>query len=152
LTGLTSGSNYMVELWCLDDRSGESGRKVSLGDTQGNSTFPFTEGSNAAPFTHELLRHEDCKWGGLPDKIYVGFSARSGNLTFDSVFLGEAPKTIPAAPGEIMAGAFSAQANLSWKTDRNTVFCDVLRAEQKVSPAGYSGRGPNSNEVSVSGL
>jgi hypothetical protein len=47
LTGLTSGSNYMVELWCLDGRSGDSGRQVSLSDTLGNSTFPFTEGSEA---------------------------------------------------------------------------------------------------------
>ncbi len=47
LTGLTSGSNYMVQLWCLDDRSGESGRQVSLSDTLGNSTIPFTEGSSA---------------------------------------------------------------------------------------------------------
>jgi len=46
LTGLTSGSNYMVELWCLDDRSGENARQLSLSDTLGNSTFPFSEGSN----------------------------------------------------------------------------------------------------------
>jgi hypothetical protein len=121
------------------------------------------------------------RFDGLADKLYVGLAACAEPAKFDHVAFGSAPSSLPAAPTGVEVNARLDQAQIRWKPDANTVFCDVLRAETAsgpyttvgeritadhfsdtiargktsyyvISPAGYSGRGPNSKEVTLSGF
>jgi hypothetical protein len=121
------------------------------------------------------------RFDGLADKLYVGLAVNKEPGKFDRVAYGSAPGSLPAAPTDAQADARMGRVEIRWKPDANTVFCDVLRAETAggpytpvaervtanrfldtiergkvyhyvVSPAGYSGRGPNSREVSACGF
>lgn len=46
LQGLTAGKKYEVQLWSLDNRSGQNAREVNFSDGSGNASPTFTEGSN----------------------------------------------------------------------------------------------------------
>lgn len=139
------------------------------------SSWQSVDGANWAPAGN--IRFHD-----LTEKLFVGLASWNGRTTFDHVAFGSAPSSLPPAPADLEASAWNGKAELCWKPGANTVFCDVLRAEQKggpyttvasrltsnqftdmtvsrgvtyyytISPAGYSGRGPNSAEVSVEGL
>lgn len=119
------------------------------------------------------------RFDGLGDKFYVGIAACVEPAKFDHVAFGSAPSSLPLAPTEVQASARINQVELRWKPGANTVFCNVLRAETAdgpyrtvaerlttnqftdtiqrgkteyhyvISPAGYSGYGPNSKEVVV---
>jgi hypothetical protein len=118
------------------------------------------------------------RFDGLADKLHVGLAANKEPGKFDHVAFGSTPGSLPAAPTDVRAAARGDKAQLRWKSDANTAFCDVLRAETAggpytpvaerlttdqfldtiergktyyyvISPAGYSGRGPNSQEVSA---
>jgi len=121
------------------------------------------------------------RFDNLADELYVGLATWGGRTRFDHVSFGSAPSSLPTAPMDVEVAGWSDKAEISWKTGANTVFCDVLRAEQKggpyetvgrrittnkytdtslgrgmtyyytISPAGYSGRGPNSTEVILMG-
>ena len=121
------------------------------------------------------------RFDGLPDKFYVGLAGYGAPAIFDHVAFGSAPGSLPEAPSDVEARSRMGQVQISWKSDPKTVFCDVLRSETAggpytpvaeritatrfddmieggksyyyvISPASYSGRGPNSKEVTVSGL
>jgi hypothetical protein len=121
------------------------------------------------------------RFDGLHDKLYVGLAACPEPAKFDHVAFGSAPSSLPTAPTNVQADARMDKVQIRWKPDANTAFCDVLRAETAggpytpvgeritanqfldtiergksyyyvISPAGYSGRGPNSKEVSARGL
>jgi hypothetical protein len=117
------------------------------------------------------------RFEGLEDKLYVGLAACREAAKFDHVAFGSAPGSLPPAPTNLEVSSRVGQVQLKWWPGPNTVFCDVLRSEKAggpyatvgerilgnqfsdfpergkdffylVSPAGYSGRGPNSKEVS----
>lgn len=121
------------------------------------------------------------RFDGLSDKLYVGLAANKEPGKFDHVAYGSAPSSLPAAPMDVQADTRMDKVQLRWKPDANTAFCDVLRAGTAggpytsvgeritasqfldtiergkayyyvISPAGYSGRGPNSAEVSARGF
>ena len=46
LKGLTAGKKYEVQLWSLDNRSGQNAREVNFSDANGNASPTFAEGSN----------------------------------------------------------------------------------------------------------
>jgi hypothetical protein len=121
------------------------------------------------------------RFDGLSDKLYVGLAANKEPGKFDHVAFGSAPSSLPTAPTDAQAETRMDKAQIRWKADANTAFCDVLRAETAggpytpvgerlttgqfldtvergktyyyvISPAGYSGRGPNSSEISVRGF
>ncbi len=46
LSGLTTGQQYSVQLFALDDRGGQSSRTLTFSDFSGDSTSSITEGSN----------------------------------------------------------------------------------------------------------
>jgi len=119
------------------------------------------------------------RFDGLHDKLYVGLAACPEPAKFDHVAFGSAPSSLPSAPTEVQASTRMNKVELRWKSDANTVFCDVLSAETAggpyetvakrvttnqfsdtvqrgktdyhyvISPASCSGRGPNSKEVVV---
>lgn len=121
------------------------------------------------------------RFAALPDKVFVGLGVCRASGKFDHVAFGSEPSSLPAAPTDVQAVARSDRALVRWRPGANTVFCDVLRAETPggpytpvgervtasqfldeiergktyyyvISPAGYSGRGPNSPEVSARGI
>jgi hypothetical protein len=118
------------------------------------------------------------RFDGPEDKFYVGLAACDGPAKFDHVAFGSAPSSLPAAPSDVKTSVRGNQVQISWTPGPNTAFCDVLRSETQggtytpvgerittgqfidtieggksyyymISPAGYSGRGPNSKELSV---
>jgi len=120
------------------------------------------------------------RFNGLADKLFVGLAANREPGKFDHVAFGSAPSSLPVAPMDVRADTRIDKVQVRWKPDANTVFCDVLRAETAggpyttvgeriagsqftdtvepkktfyyiISPAGYSGRGPNSSELIVRG-
>jgi len=139
------------------------------------SAWQSVDGVNWAPAAN-------VRFQSLPDKVWVGLAARGGHQSkFDHVEFGSAVSSQPTAPTNLEASARVGQVTLHWKSGANTAFCDVLRSEQAggpyttvaqrltsdhftdqvdasttyhyvISPAGYSGRGVNSKEISARGL
>ena len=134
------------------------------------SAWQSVDGVNWAPSVN-------VRFDGLADKLYVGLAACVKPAKFDHVAFGSAPGSLPTEPVKLEVSARVGKVELQWKPGPNTVFCDVLRSEQVggpytavaerltggqftdqvdssktyhyvISPAGYSGRGPNSKEVS----
>jgi hypothetical protein len=121
------------------------------------------------------------RFDGLADNLYVGLATWGGRTSFDHVSFGYAPSSLPTAPADVEATISVKKSQIRWRPGPNTVFCDVLCADAKggpyttvanrvvsnsftdaspsrgvthyyvISPAGYSGRGPNSAEISVTG-
>ena len=118
------------------------------------------------------------RFDALADKFYVGLAACGEPAKFDHVSFGSASSSLATKPTDVEAVARLDKVQIRWKPGTNTVFCDVLRAETAggpytavgerltasqfldtiergkayyyvISPASYSGRGPNSDEVSV---
>ncbi|MGC3989734.1 MAG: alginate lyase family protein [Chthoniobacteraceae bacterium] len=118
------------------------------------------------------------RFDGLADKLYVGLAACVAPAKFDHVAFGSVPGSLPTAPTEVEAVSHFDHAQIRWKPGANTVFCDVLRSESSggplvkvgerittnvfndpierdrsyyylISPANYSGRGPDSEKVAL---
>lgn len=137
--------------------------------------FQSVDGVNWAGMVN--VRYDE----GLNDQLFVGLAAVGEPAKFDHVAFGCAPSSLTSAPTNLEARVRGKQVSLHWKSGANTVFCDVLRSEQAggpyttvaerlttdhftdqiessttyyyvISPASYSGRGPNSKEISAKKL
>ena len=143
------------------------------------SAYQSVDGVNWAPAANVRFQSLPDKvyvglasWGHPSKFTHVAFGSAPGSLP-------TAPTNLEAT--NLEATARVGQVNLHWKLGTNTAFCDVLRSEQAggpytvvaarlttdhftdpvdssttyhymISPAGYSGRGPNSKEISARGL